>query len=112
MITSNKEKRIKRVRAKIFGTKARPRLAVYRSNRQISVQLIDDEKSTTLAAATSADIKKKMTGLEKAVQVGESIAQKAIELKIKEAVFDRRGYQYHGQVKALADAARAKGLRI
>lgn len=109
---NQKEKRIKRVRAKIFGTAIRPRLAVYRSEKQIYAQLINDEKGATLVAASSLGIKEKRKPIEKAAKVGEMLAEKAAEKKIKSAVFDRRGYQYHGQVKALAEAARAKGLRI
>lgn len=109
---SQKEKRIKRVRAKIFGTATRPRLAVYRSGKQIYAQLINDEKGVTLVSASSLGLKEKIKPIEKAAQVGEILAQKAIDAKIKSAVFDRRGYKYHGQVKAVAEAARAKGLRI
>jgi large subunit ribosomal protein L18 len=115
MLTSHKLsriRRIKRVRAKISGTEARPRLAVYRSNRQISAQLIDDTKGVTLASASSTTIKDKLKPIEKATKVGEEIAEKASIAKIQEAVFDRRDKKYHGQVKALAEAARAKGLRI
>ncbi len=109
---SNKEKRIKRVRSKISGTAERPRLAVYRSNRQIFAQLIDDQKGITLAWASSLKIKDKIKPIEKAAKVGEELAQKALTAKITAAVFDRRDKIYHGALKALADAARAKGLRI
>lgn len=112
MLLSTKEKRIKRVRAKIFGTEQRPRLAIKRSNRQIFAQLINDEKGTTVASASSLKIKEKIKPLEKAAKVGEMIAQAAQDIKITTAVFDRRDKKYHGQIKALAEAARAKGLRI
>lgn len=112
MILTRKEKRIKRVRAKISGTAARPRLSVYRSNRQIEAQLIDDQKGITLASVTSLSIKEKVSPSEKAKMVGEQIAKKASDKKIKEVVFDRRDKQYHGQVKAVAEGAREKGLTI
>ena len=109
---SNKQRKIKRVRAKIFGDAGRPRLCVYRSEKQIYAQLIDDTKGNTLAAASSLEIKEKQTPVQKAGAVGKLLAQKALTKKIKTAVFDRHGYQYHGQVKALAEEARAGGLKI
>jgi len=112
MLIDKKTRTIKRVRAKIFGTAQRPRLAIYRSLKQIYAQLIDDEKGVTLAAASSFSIKEKLTPQEKATKVGEMIAAKANEQKIKEVVFDRRNRRYHGQIKALAEAARNKGLKI
>jgi len=112
MILTRKEKRIKRVRAKISGTATRPRLSVYRSNRQIEAQLIDDQKGVTLASVTSLSIKEKVSPSEKAKMVGEQIAKKASDKKIKEVVFDRRDKQYHGRVKAVAEGAREKGLTI
>ncbi|KPJ54920.1 50S ribosomal protein L18 [Parcubacteria bacterium DG_72] len=101
------EKRIRRhkkVRAKIKGTNKVPRLCVFRSNKYIYVQLIDDETGKTLASASSE--------LKKADKVGKDIAKKAEELKIKKVVFDRGGYKYHGRIKALADAAREAGLKF
>lgn len=112
MKLDNQEKRIKRVRAKIFGTAERPRLAVYRSNCQISAQLINDEKGETLVSASSLKLTDKIKPMEKAAQVGATLAEKALAAKITAAVFDRRDKKYHGQIKALADAARAKGLKI
>lgn len=103
-----------RVRRKITGTGARPRLSVYRSNKSIYCQLIDDVTGTTLAAASSTD-EGVPTGVNKAEQakyVGGVIASKAKDLKIKEIVFDRGGYLYHGRVKALAEGAREKGLKF
>jgi large subunit ribosomal protein L18 len=112
MILNRKEKRIKRVRAKITGTAARPRLSVHRSNKNITAQLINDEKATTLGFATSASIKETKKPLEKAKMVGEMIAEVAATAKIKAVVFDRRDKQYHGRVKAVAEGAREKGLII
>lgn len=112
MILNNKEKRIKRVRAKISGTAERPRLSVFRSNRQVEAQLIDDQKGQTLASVTSLSIKEKVTPTEKAKLVGAQIAQKAADKKIKAVVFDRRDKQYHGRIKAVAEGAREKGLTI
>lgn len=112
MILNKKEKRIKRVRAKISGSAARPRLAVYRSNQQIYAQLIDDQKGQTLVASSSLKVLEKMTPIQKAKLVGEELADKAIKAKITTAVFDRRDRKYHGQIKALAEAVRAKGLQI
>ncbi len=102
--------RHKRIRKQISGTKDIPRLCVYRSNMNIKAQLIDDENNITLAEASS--IKMKGNNIEVATKVGEAIADKAKELKIKKVVFDRGGYLYHGRVKALADAAREKGLEF
>lgn len=107
-----KLRRIKRVRAKIFGSAGRPRLAVFRSNRQIYGQLIDDQKGATLAAASSLELKEKSKPLARAAETGKLLAKKALSKKITAAVFDRRGYQYHGQVKAFAEGAREEGLKI
>lgn len=96
-----------RIRKQIIGTKDIPRLNVYRSNKNISVQLIDDENGVTLASASS-----KGKNIEAATKVGESIAKEAKKLKISKVVFDRGGYLYHGRVKALADAARENGLEF
>jgi len=105
--------RHKRIRAKIFGTATRPRLCVFRSNKHIYAQLIDDETHKTLATASDQEIKKKIVGKSKiAEEVGRLIAQKAQKLKITTAVFDRGGYQYHGRVKALAEGARQGGLKF
>lgn len=101
-----------RVRSKVQGTTARPRLTVTISNLHISAQLIDDEKQQTLVSATT--IGKKLTGTmsEKAATVGADIAKKAVKKKIKAVVFDRNGRQYAGRLKALADAARKEGLEF
>ena len=108
-------KRHQRVRNKISGTPARPRLSVYRSTNNIYVQLIDDERAVTLCASStkSKDLKLKgKTKTEAAVAVGKDIAKKAKALKITSAVFDRGGYLYIGRVKAVADGAREGGLNI
>ena len=111
-----KERRHRRVRAKVIGSAERPRLCVFRSNQHIYAQLIDDQKGKTLVSARDLDIKtiKSKSGLSgkkaKSFSVGELIAEKAIKLKIKKVVFDRGGYKYHGRVKALAEGARSKGL--
>ena len=99
--------RHERIRKQIIGTKDVPRLNVYRSNKNILVQLIDDENGVTLA---SASVNGK--NIEAATKVGEAIAKEAKKLKVTKVVFDRGGYLYHGRVKALADAAREKGLEF
>ncbi len=114
-MTAKVERRIKikyRVRNKISGTAARPRMTVFRSNKQIYVQIIDDLSGRTLAAASSLGITEKMPKKEQAAKVGELIAQKAQEAGITTVVFDRNGYLYHGRVKEVADAARNGGLKF
>ena len=108
----NRSLRKNRVRAKISGTAARPRMSVTISNTHVSVQLIDDEKQNTLVAATTVGQKLTGTMSDKATKVGTDIAKKAKKLKIKEVVFDRNGRQYAGRLKALADAARKEGLEF
>ena len=107
-------RRHKRVRNKISGTAECPRLAVFRSNKNISVQLIDDVKAVTLASVSTldADIKTKKANKEAAKEVGTLVAKKALDKKIKTVVFDRGGYIYHGVVKELAEAAREAGLEF
>jgi large subunit ribosomal protein L18 len=108
------EKRVRRhakIRSQISGTGAIPRLAVSKSNKHISVQLIDDVKAVTLASSHSREVKGK-TMMEKAVAVGELIAEKAKANKISKVVFDRGGFIYTGNVKALADSARKAGLQF
>ena len=114
-MTTKVERRIKikyRVRNKISGTPERPRMSVFRSNKQIYVQLIDDLTGTTLASASSLGMTEKMTKVEQAAKVGEVIAKKAQEAGITTVVFDRNGYLYHGRVKEVADAARNGGLKF
>lgn len=103
-------RRHRRIRAKVSGTAVRPRLSVFRSNRFISAQLIDDEKAATLASASSVSLKG--SSAEKAKTVGLTIAKKAQEKKIEKAIFDRGGYLYAGAIKALADGAREGGLKF
>jgi len=109
--TKNRNRRHARIRAKIKGSAKRPRLAVYRSNRYISAQLIDDVKNATIAAVHSKDIKGK-TAADRAIAVGAEIAKLATEKKIKEVVFDRGGFLFTGSVEALAKAARDGGLKF
>ncbi|HEY1031451.1 MAG TPA: 50S ribosomal protein L18 [Flavipsychrobacter sp.] len=104
-----------RIRAKVVGTSQKPRLSVFRSNKDIYAQLIDDATGTTLAAASSRqkDIAaQKVTKSEKSVLVGKAIAEKAKSLGIETCVFDRGGYLYHGRVKSVADGAREGGMKL
>jgi large subunit ribosomal protein L18 len=104
-------KRRRRVRAKIRGTAERPRISVFRSNRGIFAQLIDDESGRTLAAASWIEPElKTLKPTEQAQRVGAALAERAKATGISEVVFDRGGYKYHGRVKALADGAREGGL--
>jgi len=104
-------RRHKRLRFKIKGTSSAPRLCVFRSSKHIYAQLIDDDKALVLLKADDFEVKKAKK-IETAKQVGQLIAEKAIEKKITKVVFDRRGYKYHGRVKALASGARAGGLKF
>jgi len=125
----NRERRHKRVRAKISGTAKVPRLCIFKSANHIYAQLIDDEKNKTLVEANDLKMKAPKDSIKSsqeegkenivrtkkalvAFEVGELIAQKAIEKKIEKVVFDRGGYQYHGRVKALAEGAREGGLKF
>ena len=107
----SRAKRHNRLRHKISGTAARPRLAVFRSNTAVYAQLINDETATTIEAVDSRSIKTG-TQVEKAQAVGTAIAKKAVDAKVEAVVFDRGGFQYIGAVAALADAARAGGLKF
>ncbi len=108
---SARAQRHRRIRAKVRGTSARPRLAVFRSLKHISAQLIDDQAQRTLASATDRQMKTAAgPKTERAAAVGKLLAAKAKELKIHRVVFDRGGYRFHGRVKALAEAARQAGL--
>ena len=107
--------RHERIRESLAGTATRPRLNVFRSNANITAQIIDDEKGVTLVSASSMDKELKLSNggnVEAAKKVGEAIAKKAKAAKITKVVFDRGGYQYHGRVQALADAARENGLEF
>jgi len=112
-----REKRHLRVRARVHGTPERPRLSVFRSLRHIYAQLIDDSIGHTLAAASTLDAEVrqqigKMKKTEQAKLVGRLLAKRALEKGVKQIVFDRSGYKYHGRVKALAEGARAEGLQF
>ncbi|GGJ00955.1 50S ribosomal protein L18 [Alicyclobacillus cellulosilyticus] len=112
-----RQRRHRRVRKRIFGTPERPRLNVFRSNKHIYAQVIDDTKGHTLVSASTLD--KELRGqlesgsdIEAARKVGELVAKRALEKGVKAVVFDRGGYLYHGRVRALADAAREAGLEF
>ena len=108
-----RQRRHRRVRGKIFGSAERPRLVVFRSNRGIEAQLVDDLEGKTLAAASWLNLKSfKGSKTEQAGDVGKLLAQNAKQAGVETAVFDRGGYLYHGRVKALADAAREGGLKF
>jgi large subunit ribosomal protein L18 len=116
MITQTKRNEIRkrihsRIRAKLAGTTARPRLNVYRSLNHIYAQVIDDQTGVTLVSASSLKLK---TGgnVAAAKEIGKAVAERAVEKGIKKVVFDRGGYLYHGRIKALADAAREAGLEF
>lgn len=112
--TEARRRRHVRVRKKIHGTADRPRLAVFRSNRYIYAQLIDDVSGRTVAAASSQekDLRKATLSVETAAKVGTLLADRAKEEGVEDVVFDRGGYPYHGRIKALADAAREAGLKF
>ncbi len=114
--TRKKTRRIihDRIRKKIAGTTERPRLAVHFSNRRVYAQIIDDERGHTLASASTMEktLSADKANVATATKIGEAIAERAIEKKVTNVVFDRAGHRYHGKVKALADAARAKGLKF
>lgn len=101
-----------RVRVKISGTASRPRLSVFRSNRGMFVQLIDDENGKTLASARTQEVKEKGAKTELSFALGKMLAEKAQAKKISEVVFDRSSYKYHGRVKAVAEGAREGGLKF
>ena len=110
-----RQKRHLRIRQNIVGTAAKPRLNVFRSNKQIYAQVIDDTTGKTLCSASSLDKDLKLANggnAEAAAKVGTLVAKRALALKIEAVVFDRGGYVFHGRVKALADAARAAGLKF
>ncbi|MDD2375897.1 MAG: 50S ribosomal protein L18 [Clostridia bacterium] len=104
----------KRVRAKVLGTAARPRLCVFRSLNNIFVQVINDDNATTICEASTlnTEIKTKASNIASATEVGTLIAKRLLEKDIKTVVFDRNGYVYHGKVKAVAEAAREAGLQF
>ncbi|MDF0717817.1 50S ribosomal protein L18 [Muricauda sp. 334s03] len=104
----------RRIRKVSFGTEARPRLSVFRSNKEIYTQLIDDNKGVTLAAASSRDkdVDSKGSKSEVAANVGKAIAEKALKLGVEAVAFDRGGNLYHGRIKSLAEGAREAGLKF
>ncbi|MGI9527427.1 MAG: 50S ribosomal protein L18 [Weeksellaceae bacterium] len=117
MAINKTEKRLKikrRVRKNIFGTAERPRLSVYKSNKEIYAQIIDDLNGVTLVSASSREkeISDEGTKAEKSTLVGKKIAEKAIAQGIESVIFDRNGFVYHGRVKSLADGAREGGLKF
>jgi len=109
-----RERRHRRVRGRVHGTAERPRLVVFRSNRGIEAQLVDDLAGKTLAAASWLNLKKSFKGnkTEQAAEVGKLLAANAKKAKVETVVFDRGGYLYHGRVKALAEGAREGGLQF
>lgn len=112
--TEKRNRRHKRVRAKAFGVKDKPRLCVFRSNRHTYAQLINDENGKIMAVTSDLKVKNKK-GTKKtdvAKEIGKLIAEKAKSLKVEEVVFDRGGYKYHGRIKSLADGAREGGLKF
>ncbi|MBO7228900.1 MAG: 50S ribosomal protein L18 [Bacteroidales bacterium] len=117
MATKKEIRRFKlkmRIRKKISGTSNRPRLTVFRSNKEIYAQLIDDEKGVTLVSASTMEknFERKGTKTERAISVGKSVAERAKAIGVEAVVFDRNGYLYHGRVKSLADSARENGLKF
>ncbi|MBV9836937.1 MAG: 50S ribosomal protein L18 [Solirubrobacterales bacterium] len=116
MLLTKPERRLRRrrrVRAKVQGTAQRPRISVFRSNRGIFAQLVDDEAGRTLAAASWTEPElRKLAPMDQAKRVGELIAQRGQQAGVQRAVFDRGGYKYHGRVRALADGAREAGLSL
>jgi len=111
--SSRRLRRRRRVRAKVRGTSERPRLSIFRSNRGIQAQLIDDVRGHTLAAvAWTEDQLKSMPRMDQAKRVGELIAERGKQAGVEECIFDRGGYRYHGKVKALAEGAREGGLKF
>lgn len=114
MTTKKEQRRLKikfRIRKSVNGTAERPRLSVFRSNKQIYAQVINDLTGTTLTSASSVGFEK-MTKIDQAKKVGALVAEKATAAGVEQVVFDRNGYLYHGRVQALADAAREGGLKF
>lgn len=107
-------RRKNRIRFKLHGTSARPRLSVYRSNKHVYAQLIDDDAGQTIVCASSTDkaVPETLKGVELAKHIGMLVAERALAKKVDSIVFDRNGFLYHGQIKAIADGAREKGLKF
>ena len=106
------DRRKTRIRAKVRGTAARPRMSMFRSVKYTYLQLIDDERAVTLASATENELKDKGTKTERAIAVAKLLAEKAKKAGINRVVFDRGAYKYHGRVKAVADALREAGMQV
>lgn len=112
-LKTNRRERIKMgIRKNLEGTSQRPRLSVFRSNKAIYAQIIDDSKGHTIASASSAELEKAKLNRETSKSVGKKVAEKAVASGVSEIVFDRNGYLYHGNVKALAEGAREGGLKF
>lgn len=112
---TQRTKRHNRIRLRLKGTNLKPRLSVFRSNKHIYAQIIDDQKSTTLVSASDfgyAKSKESVGKIPNSIKVGEELAQKAKSQKIQSVVFDRSGFKFHGRIKALADSARKGGLKF
>lgn len=116
-VLDKQRRRVRRkfhIRKKVYGTSDRPRMSIFKSNRHMYVQVIDDGKGVTIASAS--DVEKELTGLrpsvENAGKLGEVIGKRLLDLKVKSVVFDRSGYLYHGIVKAIADGARKAGVEL
>ena len=110
---SNRRLRIRRgIRTKIVGTSERPRLSVFKSNKALYAQLVDDAKGHTVAAANSSELGSKTNNIDNSKQVGAKLAERAKAAGVESVLFDRSGYQYHGKIKALADGAREGGLKF
>lgn len=112
--TARRAKIKKRIRKNVFGTESHPRLSVFRSNKQIYAQIINDLDGKTIVSASSKGMKEcdNIAKIEQAKIVGKLLAEKALKAEVSTVVFDRNGYLYHGRVKALADAAREAGLKL
>lgn len=107
-----KARRHARIRAKVSGTPERPRISVFKSNRGMFVQLIDDTKGTTIVSVNSKELETKGDKKTKSFEMGKLLAKKAIEKKIEKAVFDKSSYKYHGRIESLASGAREGGLKF
>ncbi len=108
-----RQKRKRRIRVKLVGTKEKPRLNIFRGLKHINAQIIDDTAGKTLVAVSDLELKsKKGTKVDKAKEVGKLLAEKAKEKKIGQVIFDRAGYKYHGRIKAVAEGAREGGLKF
>lgn len=112
MLKSSRVKVKRRIRSKVEGTSARPRVNVYKSNLHIYAQAIDDSKGVTIASSDDTKVKGKSTKVERATLVGQDLAKKLIAGKVSEVVFDRGGYRYHGRIKAVAEGLRQGGIKV